>query len=93
MLTLIPRMFGGLIGIVVAAILLTAEWYIWGTRYRMSAQLAPGLAGVHTAHHEDVLLVPSASGRDVVVTLAAQLTDRNSLQVHQVKGETTSPWA
>lgn len=93
MLTLIPWMFAGLIGIVVTAILLAAEWYIWDSRYTMSAQLAPGLARVHTAHHEEVIQVPSASGRDVVVTLAAQLADRNSLAVHQVKAETTSPWA
>ena len=84
MLTLIPWMFAGLIGIVVTAILLAAEWYIWDSRYTMSAQLAPALARVHTAHHEEVIQVPSASGRDVVVTLAAQLADRNSLAVHRL---------
>ncbi len=92
MLTLIPWIFGGLIGIVVTAILLAAEWYIWDPRYRIAAQITPGLARVRTADHEDVILVPSASGRDVVVTLAAQFPDRKTLPVHQVKAETIGHW-
>ena len=92
MLTLIPWMFVGLLGIVVTAILLAAEWYIWGSRYRMSAQLALRPAGVRTSNDEDVIQVPSASGRQMVVTLAAQLPDLDTLSIHQVRGETTETW-
>jgi hypothetical protein len=92
MLTSIPWMFVGLIGAAVSAILLVVEWYIWDSRYRMSAQLKLRPARVRTANNEDVIEVPSASGRQVVVTLAAQLRNRDSLPIHQVTGETTSTW-
>lgn len=85
-------MFVGLIGAAVSAILLVVEWYIWDSRYRMSAQLKLRPARVRTANNEDVIEVPSASGRQVVVTLAAQLRNRDSLPIHQVTGETTSTW-
>lgn len=86
MLALIPWIFG----IVVTAILLGAEWYIWDSRYAISTQfpLRPERVGI--ANDEDVIQVASASGREVVVTLAAQLSNRDTLAIHQVRGETAS---
>ena len=92
MLTLIPWMYAGLIGIVVTAILAAAAWYIWDPRYRIAEQLSHGPAQGYTAYHEEVIQVSSASGRDVVVTLAAPLPDRNSLPVHRMMAETTGDW-
>ncbi len=59
-----------LTGIVVTAILATAEWYIWDPRYRFATRFQAEF-GARTADRRDVIQVPSASGRDVVVTLAA----------------------
>jgi len=41
MLTLIPSMSAGLMGIVFVAALLGADWYIWDFRYQISRQRAP----------------------------------------------------
>lgn len=88
MLTLIPWAFG-LTGMMATAILLVAEWYIWDSRYRIAAHLASGVAHVRTANDEEVIQVPSASGRDVVITLAAPLPDGKSLAVHRVQAQMT----
>jgi len=93
MLTLIPWMFTGLTGVVITAMLAAAQWYLWDSRHRTAAQLPAGLAQLHTTHHEDVIQVPSASGRDVVVTLAAPMPVRNSLAAHQAAPETARPCA
>ncbi len=69
MSTLMPWILIGLTGIAVTAILAAAEWYIWDSRYRLAARFQAGSGA--PAGRKDVIQVPSASGRDVVVTLAA----------------------
>src|SRR5260370_31341938 len=91
MLTLMPSMSVGLVGGVLTAILLAVDWYIWDFRYWISRQRAPELAP--PADGKDVIHVPSASGRELVVTLAPQSPDWNTLPVHQVEGEWPDVWA
>jgi hypothetical protein len=67
-----PSMWVGLAGIGCTLILLAADWYIWDPRYRISQRYAPRGAGQAVADDKDLIHVPSASGRELVATLAAQ---------------------
>jgi hypothetical protein len=82
MLTLMPSMSVGLIGSVLTAIALTADWYIWAFRYRISRLRGPELGP--PADGKDVIHVPSASGREPVLNPVPQSLDRNIPPVHQV---------
>jgi len=84
MLTLIPSMFVGSVGVVLTAILLAADWYIWNFRYWIFRKRASEL--VTPAEGKDIIYVPSASGRELV-TLAPQSLDRNTPPLHPVEGE------
>jgi len=76
MLTLMSWMSTGLIGTVVTAILAAVEWYLWDSRYRIAAQMPAGRSYARTADRKEAIQVPSASGRDLVVTLAAPMPAR-----------------
>lgn len=91
MLTLMPSMSVGLGGSVLIAIALTADWYIWAFRYRIARLLGPELGP--PADGKDLIHVPSASGRELVVNLAAQWLDRYVPPIHQVESEWLDPRA
>jgi len=75
---------------VLTAILLAVEWYIWYFRYRISAQPAPDSAP--SPDVENVIL-PSLSGRELVVALVQRCPELNAVPVHQVEGEWSDVWA
>ena len=82
---LIPSMWVGLAGTVLAVILMAADWQIWEFRYRISRQRQSGLADRMVADSRHIFHVPSASGREMVATLAAQSPYRD---VQSVSGFT-----
>jgi hypothetical protein len=85
MFALIPSMSVGLVGSVLTATALAADWYIWDFRYRLFRQRGPELSP--PTDGMEVIHVSSTSGRELVVGLAPQSLDRNVPPVHQVEGE------
>ncbi len=83
MLPLLPSMGVGLVGSVLTAIVLAADWYIWDFRYRISRRRGPELDP--PGDSKDVIHVPSASGRELVVNL--QSVERKIPPVDQVEAE------
>jgi hypothetical protein len=65
MLTLMPSIGVGLVGSLVIAIALAADWYIWKFRYWVSSA-----STVPSARDNIVIHVSSASGRELVVSCA-----------------------
>lgn len=87
MLTLMPSIWVGLAGIALTAILLAADWYIWDFRYWTFGRRAVELAPIRAADGREVIHVPGAFGREVVVVLAPRSADRITLPLHRVEGE------
>ena len=83
---LMPSIGVGLAGIVLTAILLAADWYVWDSRHRSSRR--PAAEPVHglLAESKQILHVPSASGRELIATLAPQPTDRSLGSFEHVHG-------
>jgi hypothetical protein len=65
MLSFLLSMGVGLVGSVLTAIVLAADWFIWDLRYRISRQRGPQLDP--PGKGRDVIHVPSASGRELIV--------------------------
>jgi hypothetical protein len=83
MFTLMPSMGVGFMGSLLTAIAMAADWYIWNFRYRLwRTPLAPPLKG-----RADVIHVPGASGRELVVNPAPQSADWDVASLHQVDRE------
>jgi hypothetical protein len=74
---LMPSMWVGLAGILLTAILLAADWYIWDSRHQVSQRLAAEPAHRPVAEGKQILHVPSASGRELIATLAPQPPEWN----------------
>jgi len=83
MLSLTPSMCAGVVGSMLTTLALAADWYIWGFRYRIFAE--PELTS--PAGDRDVIQVPSALGRKLLVNRAPQSLDSNIPPAHQVEGE------
>jgi len=75
MLTLLPAMGVGIVGSLVTAIVLAADWYVWDFRYRISQQSVSQVAP--SPGDNNVIYVPSASGREVIVNVVNRFPDRN----------------
>jgi hypothetical protein len=84
---LMPSIWVGLAGVVLTAILLAADWYIWDSRRQVSQRLAAQPAHCLVAEGKQILHVPSASGRELIATLAPQSPDRNVVSFEHVHGE------
>jgi hypothetical protein len=78
----------GLVGSVLTALAMAADWYIWDFRYRIfrRPELAPPADG------RRIVDVPSSYPRELVVNRAPQSLDRVIPQVHQVEGEWLDLW-
>ena len=85
MLSFLPSMGAGLGGSLLTTIVLAADWFIWDFRYRISRRRGP--ESDPSGDGRDVILVPSASGREVVVNLVAQSVEGKIQPVHQVEAE------
>jgi hypothetical protein len=83
---LIPSIWVGMAGMVAAAILMAANWQIWESRYRISRQGQSGLDGRMGADRRQTFHVRSASGRELVATLAAQSADCNLGSLNRLTG-------
>ena len=82
MLALLPSIGVGFVGSLLTAIALTADWYIWKVRYRISrGPAAP------PPDRKNMIQVPSNSGREVVVHSLPQLLDENVPMVYQTDRE------
>jgi hypothetical protein len=82
MLTLIRSMGAGFVGSLLTATALAADWYIWKFSYWMSSgPVSPPTGGKNVIH------VPSASGRELLVHCAPQWVDSELLSVHQAERE------
>jgi hypothetical protein len=75
MLMLPPSMGVGIVGSLVTAIVLAADWYVWDFRYRISQQNVS--QGDRSPGDKNVIYVPNASGREVVVNVVDRFPDRN----------------
>jgi hypothetical protein len=91
MVTLMPSACVGIVGIVVTAILMAANRYIWDFRYWAARQRASALG--RTAHTERLIHLPSASGRELVVNLAGPSPEQTAPPRPPVENEWAGPWA
>jgi hypothetical protein len=83
---LVPSIWVGLAGIALTAILLAADWYIWDSRHRVSQPLAAEPAHRLVAEGKQMLHVPSASGRELIATLAPQPGSERPCSLEHVHG-------
>ncbi len=83
---LMPSIWVELLGIVLTAGLLAADWYIWESRHRPVRQPEQEIVHHPVAEGKEIFQVHSASGRELVATLAAQSPDRNVLPFEQAQG-------
>jgi hypothetical protein len=83
---LMPSIGAGLAGIVLTAVLLAADWYIWDLRHRISQRRTPELARHLAVNGRQIFHVRSASGRELVGIPAPQTPDRNVPSLEQVQG-------
>src|SRR5262245_36534175 len=81
MMSLLPSIGVGMIGSVLTAHVLAADWFIWDFRYWISRRRGPELDP--PADGQDVIHVPRASGRELVVNL--EPVERTMPPVHRVK--------
>ena len=82
---LMPSMLVRLVGITLTAILMTADWYVWAFRHRISRHGAAEFAHRRLADRKHVVHARSASGRELVATPAPQPAERNALYLEQVQ--------
>ena len=82
MLTLLPSMGAGSAAILITAITLAADWYIWKFRYWMSSGPVSPPPG-----RTSVIHVPSASGRELFVNCAPEQVGTEMVSVHQAERE------
>jgi hypothetical protein len=85
MSTLMPSIGVGLVGSLVVAMALAADWYIWKFRYWLSSA-----STVPPARDESVIHVSSASGRELVLSLAPEAAHGNMPAVQTVESECLS---
>ncbi len=69
---LMPSMWAGLVGIVLTASLLAVDWYIWDFRHRISQPGVSERTRRLAADGKHIIHARSASGRELVATLAPQ---------------------
>jgi hypothetical protein len=69
---LMPSILVGLVGIVLAASLLAADWYIWDFRHRISQPGVSKFARRMPADGKRIIHARSASGRGLCATFAPQ---------------------
>ena len=81
-MSLLPSIGVGMVGSALTAIVLAADWFIWDFRYRISRRCGPELDPPGNA--QDVIHVPSTSGRELVVNLPVE---RTMPPVHRVEAE------
>jgi hypothetical protein len=82
MLNLVSSIRVGFVGTLLTAVLLAADWYIWKLRYQMSRRpVTPPPDG------DGVMHLPSASGRELVVTYAPEAPAPDTHPVHQIESE------
>jgi hypothetical protein len=80
---LMPSIGAGLVGIVLTAVLLAADWYIWDFRHRIRT---PELARHLAVNGKQIFHIRSVSGRELVGIPAPQFPDRNVPSIEQVQG-------
>ena len=83
MMSLLPSIGVGMVGSALTALVLAADWFIWDFRYRISRRRGPELDPPEDG--QDVIHVPSASGRELVVNL--EPVERPMPPVHRVEAE------
>jgi hypothetical protein len=83
MMSLLPSIGVGMAGSALTALVLAADWFIWDFRYRISRRRGPELDPPEDG--QDVIHVPSASGRELVVNL--EPVERPMPPVHRVEAE------
>lgn len=83
MVSFLPSMGVGFAGGMITTIVLAADWFIWNFRYRISRLRGPDLGP--PGDGKDVIHLPSASGRELVVNL--EPVERKMPPVHRVKAE------
>jgi hypothetical protein len=90
MLTLMPSMTAGFVSALVTAVALAADWYIWDFRRRLSPQ--PMLELAAPPQGKESFHLPSASGREVVVTLAQKSFEQTPVSAAQVHSQRPGIW-
>lgn len=85
-MTSMPSMLAGLSGVVLTAILMAADGYLWGSRHQVSQRIVPAAGTRLAAGVEHQIHVASASGRELVASLASCAPDHNVMPVEQIHG-------
>jgi hypothetical protein len=65
------------LGMSLTTILMAADWYIWDPRRRISQRGAPEIGRRPVADAEHIIHMPSASGRELIVSLPPENANRN----------------
>jgi hypothetical protein len=80
----ISSMLAGLSGVVLTALLAVADWYLWGSRHQISQRVVPAASPRPAAGVEHQIHIRSASGRELVASLASPAPDRTVTPVEQI---------